>query len=103
MYKISFLVPVTYVEQVKMAMFNQGAGECGDYTQCAWQVLGEGQFLPSDKANPFIGKKNQLTKVPEYYVEIICHSDIIQPVIDALKKAHPYEEPAYHVIKMEDF
>jgi structural toxin protein (hemagglutinin/hemolysin) RtxA len=103
MYKISFLVPESHVEPVKMAMFNQGAGDFGNYKYCAWQVLGEGQFLPIEGATPFIGEKNQLSKVPEYYVEIICPSDVIHPVIDALKKAHPYEEPAYHVIKMEAF
>lgn len=103
MYKVSFLVPESHVEQVKMAMFNEGAGEFGNYKQCAWQVLGEGQFLALTEANPFIGKKNQLTKVPEYYVEIICMPKIIHSVIAALKKAHPYEEPAYHVIKIEEF
>jgi len=103
MYKVSFLVPVTHVEQVKMAMFNQGAGECGNYKHCAWQTLGEGQFLALEEAHPFIGQKNQLTKVPEYYVEIVCTSNVIHPVITALKEAHPYEEPAYHVIKMEPF
>jgi structural hemagglutinin/hemolysin toxin protein RtxA len=103
MYKISFLVPESHVEQVKVAMFNQGAGEVGHYKHCAWQVLGEGQFFPLAEANPFIGEKDQLTKVKEYYVEIICPTEIIHSVIDALKEAHPYEEPAYHVIKMEAF
>jgi len=103
MYKVSFFVPESHVEQVKAAMFNQGAGEVGHYKHCAWQVLGQGQFFPLAKANPFIGKKDQLTKVPEYYVEIICPAEIIHSVIDALKEAHPYEEPAYHVIKMEAF
>ena len=103
MYKVSFLVPTTHVEQVKQAMFYHGAGEIGDYKHCSWQVLGEGQFMPTKQAKPFIGKKNQLEKVPEYYVQIICTSDIIQLVIAAMKKAHPYEEPAYHVIKMEPF
>jgi hypothetical protein len=103
MYKIIFFVPVTHVEQVKTTMFDQGAGEYENYKQCAWQVLGEGQFLPVEKANPFIGNNNQLTKVPEYYVEMICKQEIIHSVIAALKETHPYEEPAYHVIKMETF
>lgn len=105
MYKISFLAPTTHVDQIKIAMFNQGAGKVGNYQHCAWQVLGEGQFMALENANPFIGqdKKNQLTKVPEYYVQVICTHDVIHAVIAALKEAHPYEEPAYHVIKMEPF
>lgn len=103
MYKIIFFAPTTHVEQVKLAMFNQGAGKFNNYEQCAWQTLGEGQFLPIDQAQPHIGKKNELTKVPEYYVEMICPADKIQVVIEALKQSHPYEEPAYQVIKLEKF
>lgn len=103
MYKISFLVPTTHVDQVKMAMFDQGAGKVGNYRHCAWQTLGEGQFMPNVNADPFIGQKNQFTKVPEYCVQIICSNDVIHAVIAALKEAHPYEEPAYDVMKMESF
>jgi structural hemagglutinin/hemolysin toxin protein RtxA len=103
MYKISFLAPTTHVDQVKMAMFEQGAGLIGNYKHCAWQMLGEGQFMALEHAQPFVGKKNQLTKVPEYCVQIICTPDVIHSVIAALKETHPYEEPAYHVIKMESF
>jgi len=103
MYKISFLVPTTHVDPVKLAMFNQGAGVIGDYQHCSWQVLGEGQFMPLANANPFIGEKNQLTTVSEYYVEMVCADEFIKPVVAALKSAHPYEEPAYQVMKIELF
>src|SRR5271154_5315063 len=100
MYKIVFFVPDTHLEQVKTAMFNQGAGKANNYKHCAWQILGEGQFFALDQAQPYIGNKNELTRVPEYYVEMFCTSEVIQPVIAALKQAHPYEEPAYQVIKI---
>jgi len=103
MYKIVFLVPISHLEKVKTAMFNKGAGMTENYNQCAWQVLGEGQFFACDQANPYLGNKDELTKVPEYYVEMFCDPDVIQDVISALKEAHPYEEPAYHVIKIEPF
>jgi structural toxin protein (hemagglutinin/hemolysin) RtxA len=103
MYKIVFFVPTTHLEKVKTAMFNQGAGRANNYNQCAWQILGEGQFFAFDQAKPYLGKNDELTKVPEYYVEMFCAPDIIQDVISALKKTHPYEEPAYQVIKIEPF
>ncbi|HSW93020.1 MAG TPA: NGG1p interacting factor NIF3 [Gammaproteobacteria bacterium] len=103
MYKISFLVPVTHVDQVKLAVFNEGAGKIGNYQHCAWQTLGEGQFMPNEEADPFTGQKNQLNKVPEYCVQVICEDDVIRAVVAALKKAHPYEEPAYDVVKLELF
>lgn len=79
-------------------MFAAGAGMIGNYSHCAWQVLGEGQFIPLAGSNAFIGEKNTLTRVPEYYVEIIVEPNVIEAVIEALKESHPYEEPSYQVI-----
>ena len=103
MYKITFNVPATHVELVKDAMFEKGAGTIGPYRACAWQVLGEGQFMPLEGSNAFIGKKNKIEKVSEYKVEIICDDKNIRVAVDALKASHPYEQPGYFVVKMEDF
>jgi structural hemagglutinin/hemolysin toxin protein RtxA len=101
MYKIIFYAPTSHVEQIKNAMFNKGAGKIGNYNCCAWQVLGEGQFMPLTGSNAFIGEENQLEKVPEYQVEMVCDAQCIHEVIAALKDTHPYEEPAYQVFKTE--
>ncbi len=103
MYKVGFLVPPSHLEEVKLSLFAQGAGEIGDYKHCAWQVLGEGQFLPNERAKPFLGEKNETNRVAEYYVQVICVEANIRAVIAALKDAHPYEEPAYDVVKLEKF
>jgi structural toxin protein (hemagglutinin/hemolysin) RtxA len=99
MYKITFYAPITHVEQIKSAMFAAGAGKIGEYSHCAWQVLGEGQFMPLDKSNAFIGEKNRLEKISEYKVEMVCAVEYIHDTIAALKQAHPYEEPAYQVMQ----
>lgn len=103
MYKICFYVPVTHIDAVKNAMFSAGAGKIGNYICSAWQVLGEGQFMPFSGSNPFIGKQGSIEKLPEFKVEMVCEDHFIKIVIEALKAAHPYEEPAYQVIKLEDF
>jgi len=102
-YLISFYVPETHCEAVKQALFNNGAGELGDYDSCCWQVKGEGQFRPKEGSSPFLGEKGVLEKTTEYKVEMICKDQVIKEVIDALKKSHPYEEVAYSVIKLEEF
>lgn len=89
-------VPASHLEPVKQAMFEAGAGRIGDYSHCAWQVLGRGQFKPSEAADPFIGAANQVSHVDEYRVEMVCEDAILQPVLAAMVAAHPYEEPAYH-------
>lgn len=103
MYQISVHVPESHLEQVKNAMFANGAGKIGNYQACAWQVLGEGQFMPLEGSHAFIGNINQIEKVPEYKVELICDAAHIQSVIQALKEAHPYETPSYQVIHLEKF
>lgn len=103
MYKICFYVPTTYSEAVKNAMFAAGAGKIGNYSCCAWQVEGEGQFMPLEGSNAFIGERDKLEKVSEFKIEMICPDEYIKDVIAALKKSHPYEQPAYFVIRLEEF
>ena len=103
MYKISFYAPATHVEKIKEAMFAAHAGKVGEYSCCAWQVLGEGQSMPLEKSHAYIGKPHQLEKVAEYKVQMVCEDGHIKAAIAALKQAHPYEEPAYQVIRLEDF
>ena len=103
MYTICFYVPVKDAETVKNAMFKAGAGKIGHYCCCAWQTLGEGQFLPLEGSHPHLGIQFHLQKAEEYKVEMVCIEECIQDVIAALRMSHPYEEPAYQVIRVEDF
>jgi len=102
-YKLCFFVPETHLEQTKRALFEVGAGRIGDYDACAWQTLGQGQFRPLDGSQPFLGERGELEVVSEYKVEMVCGEDLIRRAVDALKAAHPYEEPAYEVYRLEEF
>ena len=102
MFKLVFYVPASHADIVKNAIFEQGAGKLGQYSHCSWQVLGEGQFMPLDGSNAYIGTKNKLEKVPEYRIETLCDEKNLTNVISALKKSHPYETPAYEVFKLID-
>jgi structural toxin protein (hemagglutinin/hemolysin) RtxA len=103
MYKLCFYVPASHVEEVKNALFLHGAGQLGTYSHCAWQTLGEGQFLATAGSQPALGQVGQLEKIAEYKVEMICDGAKIGKVIAALKAAHPYEMPAYQVFKIEEW
>ncbi|NIB43014.1 NGG1p interacting factor NIF3 [Pseudomaricurvus alkylphenolicus] len=103
MYKLCFYVPETHLEPVKTALFAVGAGRIGDYDSCCWQTLGQGQFRPLEGSQPFIGQSGQVEQVAEYKVELVCADDLIRQAVAALKQAHPYEEPAYDVIRVESF
>ena len=99
MIHISFYVPIKDAEKVKNAMFHAGAGRIGNYDSCSFEVKGIGQFRPLAESRPAIGTQNILEIVEEVKVEMVCEEAIIQEVISALKKSHPYETPAYYAIK----
>lgn len=103
MYKLCFYVPETHLELVKEAVFATGAGRIGDYDSCCWQTLGQGQFRPLEGSNPFLGQQGWVEQVSEYKVEMVCEEHLIEAAIAALVESHPYEEPAYDVILLEDF
>ncbi len=103
LYQISFYITQTHCEQVKQAMFDAGAGRLGNYEYCAWQTPGQGQFRPLEGSDPFLGKNGELEYVDEFKLEILCEEKNLQAAIKALKSSHPYEVPAYSVIKLEDF
>jgi len=102
-YQLYFYVPETHLEQVKNSLFKAGAGKLGDYEYCAWQTKGIGQFCPQQGSIPYIGSTGKVETIEEYKVEMICDAKNVQQVITALKASHPYEEPAYGVIELENF
>jgi hypothetical protein len=103
-YKLVFYVPVIHAAAVKKAIFATGAGTIGEYKNCAFQVKGEGQFLPTEKANPTIGESGKEETLEELKVEILCLDEQnTRDAVREMKKAHPYEEVAYEVYRVEEF
>lgn len=101
MYLMCFYVPVPDCERVTNALFAAGAGRLGEYDHCAWRTLGQGQFRPLVGSHPHLGSQDTLQRVDEYKVELVCASGDLHAAIEALIAAHPYEAPAYHVIKIK--
>lgn len=102
MYKIATFVNVECVDRVKDAMFKAGAGKIGNYDQCCFETKGVGQFRPLEGSNPYKGESNKLEKIEEVRIEMVVADDKIKDVVTSMKEAHPYETPAYDVIKLED-
>lgn len=103
-YKLIFYVPIAAAQAVKQAVFATGAGTVGHYEHVAFQVKGQGEFRPTKSAKPHIGEPGKEEKVDEYKVEILCSDEEnARAAVRELKKAHPYEEVAYEVYRVEDF
>ena len=95
--KLVVFVPPEHRESVLVALFDAGAGRIGDYDSCGYWVEGTGQFRPSAGADPFIGSAGELSQVGESRVELVFPAARRAPVVAALRRAHPYEEPAFDV------
>ncbi len=99
LFKMEFYVPESHLDEVKAALFAAGAGRQGDYDMCCWQTQGQGQFRPLEGSQPHIGERGKLETVAEYKVELICQESCILEAVQALRRAHPYEEPAFSVLE----
>ena len=102
LYKLVVFVPQTHKDAVCDALFAAGAGMLGNYTHCSFSADGVGTFLPQDGANPFIGSVASQTSVAESRVEVLVKESDLSQVTKALRASHPYEEPAYDVIAIEN-
>jgi len=103
MYKICVYVPEKSVENVKQALFDAGAGRIGNYDRCCWQTEGIGQFRPLENSNPAIGSLNEVERVGEVKIELVCADELVKEAVRAIRDSHPYEEPALDVWKLVEF
>jgi len=101
-YKLVVFVPAKSAAEVSNAVFAAGAGAIGSYSHCGFGAEGTGTFLPHKGAKPAIGKRNKLEKVGEIRFETIVPAGKLDDVVAAMKKAHPYEMPAFDVFKLHD-
>lgn len=91
-------VPVESTETVLAAVFAAGAGRLGRYAECAFVTAGRGQFRPLDGALPAVGSVGRMEQVDEHRIEVMMPRSCAAAVVAALRSAHPYEEPAFHVL-----
>ena len=101
MLKLIFYVPKDSLHEVKSAVLSAGGGNFPNYSDCCWYVLGTGEFRPNEGSAPCVGEVGKLSVVEEYRVEVLIDTEALKSCIAALKLAHPYEQPAFEVYKLE--
>ena len=101
LFKLVVFVPKDHAEKVRGALFGAGAGWIGNYSDCSFNVDGTGTFLPREGSNPFIGKPGKREEAEEVRIETVVPDSVRKAVIQAMLKAHPYEEVAYDLYPMD--
>jgi hypothetical protein len=95
--KVVVFVPSSHADKLRKVFAESGCGHIGAYDSCSFSTKGVGRFRPLKGANPSVGKIGKLEKVAEERIETICPASKLKSVLAAIKKAHPYEEPAVDV------
>jgi dinuclear metal center YbgI/SA1388 family protein len=98
--KLVVYVPQAEADALIDALASAGAGRIGDYERCAWSTNGEGTFRPLAGAHPTLGRVGDVERVPEARVEMVLPRHRRRAVVEALRAAHSYEEPAYDVFEL---
>jgi dinuclear metal center YbgI/SA1388 family protein len=99
--KLVVFVPDTHADAVRNAMFQAGGGWIGQYSHCSFNSEGTGTFMPREGTDPFIGSQGKLEHVKETRVETVVTQSVERKVVQAMIKAHPYEEVAYDIYPLE--
>jgi dinuclear metal center YbgI/SA1388 family protein len=100
--KLVTFVPQAETRQVLDALHGAGAGQIGNYKNCSFQSGGTGSFMPNDQADPTIGTAWQQEFVAENRLEVLFPEQLKSKMVAALKEAHPYEEVAFDLYRLEN-
>ena len=98
--KLVVFVPTGERAALLDALAAAGAGQIGDYDRCAWWAPGTGTFRPLAGATPAIGSVGATSQVEEDRLEMVYARRRRGAVVAALRRAHPYEEPAFDLVEL---
>ena len=93
--KLVVFVPREALDPLREALFEAGAGRIGDYERCSWYTEGTGTFLGGEETTPSVGQPGREQRVAELRLETVYPAEREVEVVEALRRAHPYEEPAF--------
>lgn len=99
--KVVVFVPAEHVDSIADAMFAAGAGHIGEYTRCSYRLAGRGTFFGGEATDPTIGQRGRMEYVDEIRLESVVPSRSVPAVVAAIRKAHPYEEPAFDIYPLK--
>jgi dinuclear metal center YbgI/SA1388 family protein len=100
--KLVTFVPPSHADAVLEALAAAGAGHLGRYSHCSFRAPGTGTFHALPGAKPFVGAVGEMHREPEVRLEVLVPASRRAAAVAALLRAHPYEEVAYDLIRLEN-
>ena len=100
MYKTETFIPKDSLQDIRHALLNVDAGHIGNYRGCLSYYLVTGVWYSDEGANPTIGQQGEWSEEPEFKVEVNVEDSNVDRTVEAIRKAHPYEEPVINILKL---
>jgi dinuclear metal center YbgI/SA1388 family protein len=100
--KLTTFVPKNEAEQLRIALFQAGAGNIGNYSDCSFNVEGIGTFNGNELSSPTKGKKGSIHKEEETQISVTFAKHLEGKILKTLFKTHSYEEVAYEITTLEN-
>ena len=99
-FKLEIFCPEENVDEILEARAGAHAGEIGNYDHCCTILQVQGSYRPLEGAKPAFGEVGKLIQDTECKIEINCREENLVEAIQAVRVAHPYEEPVINVIPL---
>jgi dinuclear metal center YbgI/SA1388 family protein len=100
--KLVTFAPLDKTKEILERLYQAGAGQIGNYKNCSFSVVGKGTFLPNEYSKPHRGQPGKQEEAEENRIEVIFPEHLTSLIVEELKKAHPYEEVAYYISRLEN-
>jgi dinuclear metal center YbgI/SA1388 family protein len=98
--KLVTYVPGSHADAVRNALFEAGAGNIGNYSECSFNAEGTGTFNGNENTNPYVGEPGERHNENEVRIETVYPANLESKILMALVLAHPYEEVAYDLYSL---
>jgi hypothetical protein len=99
-FKLEIFCPEKNVDEILEVLAKAHAGEVGNYDHCSTLYQVSGSYRPLEGAQPAFGEVGKLNLGTECKIEINCREEFLVKAIQAVRVAHPYEEPVINVIPL---
>ncbi|MGJ5643538.1 Nif3-like dinuclear metal center hexameric protein [Formosa sp. S-31] len=100
--KLTTYVPQAEAETLRNALFDAGAGQIGNYSDCSFNLEGTGTFNGNSNSNPTKGKKGSIHYEAETKITVTYAKHLESKILKALFSTHSYEEVAYEILSLEN-
>jgi dinuclear metal center YbgI/SA1388 family protein len=95
-FKLVVFVPRSHLADLRSALSRElGAGVIGNYSECSYELDGQGSFFANSDASPAVGERGKLEFVTEARLEMRCPAGAVKDLARVIAAHHPYEEPAW--------